>query len=280
MSVLELYHTVNSVCSQKVRIQLKEKALDWTSHPMTLRGDQFSEEYLKLNPNGVVPTLIHDEQPVIESSVILYYLEECFPNVRLMPQDPLARANVRLFNKLIDEYVHNACTVLTFAIAFRSHFQKMNSTDLEDYLSSAPNKTRSEQKRDVIAHGLDSKFCVEAIEHFVKLLQRIEHSACGNDYLAGNEFSLADVAVIPYLIRLDMLRLSPIWGSYNALPRWYERVRSRPAVEHAIIGCMTQSDNAPFEQIEFDSWSHIGRVLKRSGTSISKMSRLATSSHC
>ena len=48
--MLELYHTVNSVCAQKVRVQLAEKALDWKSHLMTLRGDQFEPAYLKLNP--------------------------------------------------------------------------------------------------------------------------------------------------------------------------------------------------------------------------------------
>lgn len=56
--MLELYHTVNSVCAQKVRIQLEEKGLPWTGRLMTLRGDQFDPAYLKLNPNGVVPTLV------------------------------------------------------------------------------------------------------------------------------------------------------------------------------------------------------------------------------
>src|ERR1700759_883603 len=153
--MLELYHTVNSVCAQKVRIQLAEKALDWKSHLMTLRGDQFEAAYLKLNPNGVVPTLIHDGQPVIESSVIIYYLEECFPQPPLMPSEPRSRATVRLFNKLIDEYVHNACTVLTFAIAFRSRLQAMPAADLESYLANAPSQQRSDHKRDVIAYGLD-----------------------------------------------------------------------------------------------------------------------------
>ena len=86
---------------------------------MTLGGDQFDPAYMKLNPNAVVPTLIHDGQPIIESSVILYYLDEAFPERSLMPIGPFARAKTRLFNKLIDEYVHNSCTIITFATAFR-----------------------------------------------------------------------------------------------------------------------------------------------------------------
>ena len=102
-AMLELYHNINSVCAQKVRLALNEKRLECTEHLMTLRGDQFDPAYIKLNPNGVVPTLIHDGQPTIESSIILYYLDEAFPERPLMPTAPLARAKVRLFNKLIDD---------------------------------------------------------------------------------------------------------------------------------------------------------------------------------
>jgi glutathione S-transferase len=58
--VLELYHSINSVCAQKVRIALKERGQEAKDHIMTLRGDQYEPAYLKLNPSGVVPTLIHD----------------------------------------------------------------------------------------------------------------------------------------------------------------------------------------------------------------------------
>ena len=52
--MLELYHNVNSVCAQKVRIALKEKGQEAQEHLLTLRGDQNEPDYLKLNPNGVV----------------------------------------------------------------------------------------------------------------------------------------------------------------------------------------------------------------------------------
>jgi len=58
--MLELYHSVNSVCAQKVRMALAEKGVACQEHLMKLNGDQFEPTYLKLNPNGVVPTLIHD----------------------------------------------------------------------------------------------------------------------------------------------------------------------------------------------------------------------------
>jgi glutathione S-transferase len=110
--VLEHYHNINSVCAQKVRIALSEKGLEVKEHLLTLRGDQHDPAYRKLNPNGVVPTLVHDGKPIIESSLILYYLDDAFPEPPLMPREPLLRHRVRMYNKLVDEYVHNSCMML------------------------------------------------------------------------------------------------------------------------------------------------------------------------
>ena len=74
--MLELYHNINSVCAQKVRIVLKEKGEDAKEHLLTLQGDQNDPAYMKLNPNGLVPKLVHDGQAVLESSLILYYLPD------------------------------------------------------------------------------------------------------------------------------------------------------------------------------------------------------------
>jgi glutathione S-transferase len=74
---LVLYHSPVSTCSQKVRMALAEKELPWTDHVIIFsRGDHLTEEYLALNPNGVVPTLLHDDVPITDSSVINEYLED------------------------------------------------------------------------------------------------------------------------------------------------------------------------------------------------------------
>src|SRR5918912_2564491 len=173
-SMLELYHSINSVCAQKVRVALAEKRLEYREHMMTLRGDQFDPAYMKLNPNAVVPTLVHDGRPVIESSVILYYIDEAFPNPPLMPKDAHQRALVRQFNKLIDEYVHNSCTILTFATAFRPWFAGLTGEEIEARLAKSPSKKRTEYKRDVALHGLDSRYAKDAVAHHEKLLKMMD----------------------------------------------------------------------------------------------------------
>src|SRR5258708_17351166 len=113
-----------------------------------------------------------------------------------MPAPPLARAKVRLFNKLIGDSVHNSCTILTFATAFRPGLLRLSSEEREAGFAKAPSKKRSEYKRDVVARGLDSAFVKEAVEHHEKLLHWIEDAIKTGPYRPGHSYSLAPVAGI------------------------------------------------------------------------------------
>jgi len=256
--VLELYHSVNSVCAQKVRVVLAEKGLEYQEHLMTLRGDQFDDAYMKLNPNAVVPTLVHDGRPVIESSVILYYLDEVFPKPSLMPRDPHQRAAVRQYNKMIDEYVHNSCSILTFATAFRGWLGGLTAEQIDARLAKSPNKKRVEHKRDVALYGLESKFVREALDYHLKLLKTMDAALEHGPWLAGEQFSLADAAVIPYILRLDLLKMGKLFSP--KVEAWYARMRERPSVKKEMLERMTAQDRAPFEKLEPDPWPVIRKL--------------------
>src|SRR3982074_3779971 len=95
-NMLILYHAGPSVCAIKVRLVMNEKRLPCDGKILDLRrGDQFRPEYLKLNPNAVVPTLIHDGRTINESTIIIEYLDEAFPSPTLMSTDPYQRAVAR-----------------------------------------------------------------------------------------------------------------------------------------------------------------------------------------
>jgi glutathione S-transferase len=259
--MLELYHSVNSVCAQKVRVVLAEKGLEYREHLMTLRGDQFDAAYMKLNPNAVVPTIVHDGRPVIESSVILYYLDEAFPAPPLMPRDLHQRASVRQFNKLVDEYVHNSCTILTFATAFRPWFAGLTGEQIEARLAKSPSKQRTEYKRDVALNGLDSRYVRDALGHHQKLLKMMDEALGRGPWLAGEAFSLADAAVIPYILRLDLLKIGKIWDKKPRIGAWYARMRERPSVKKELLDRMTPQDKAPFEKLEPDPWPKVSTIV-------------------
>jgi len=260
--VLEHYHNINSVCAQKVRIALNEKGLEVREHLLTLRGDQHDPAYRKLNPNGVVPTLVHNGKPVIESSLILYFLDDAFPQPPLMPREPLLRHRVRMYNKLVDEDVHNSCMILTFATAFRPNFLKMPREAWLAEINKTPLHRRAEYKRSVIERGLDSEFVGEAIAQHEKLLSWMVDSLQSGHYLAGDAFSNADCAVIPYILRLELLKLAGMWDRYPAIADWWARMRERPSVKTAVIDRMTDMDWAPFRNLAPDPWPKVQSLMK------------------
>ena len=95
--MLELYHNDMSTCAQKVRATLAEKDLAWDGHELNLRtGEQHKPQFLKLNPRSVVPVLVHDGNVIVESNIIMEYVEDAFPDTkRLMPKSAPSKAGVR-----------------------------------------------------------------------------------------------------------------------------------------------------------------------------------------
>src|SRR5690606_5866217 len=109
----------------KVRITLAEKGQAFESRHFILRaGDQHRPEYLKLNPNGVVPTIVHDGRVVYESAVIDEYLDDVFPDPPLRPSDAWERARMRIWVKQLDEGLHAASATISACIAFRYQFME------------------------------------------------------------------------------------------------------------------------------------------------------------
>jgi len=116
-----LYNAPQSTCSQRVRFVLNAKKISFAEIKLDLlAGDQLKPDYLALNPNGVVPTLDHDGAIVIDSSVIIEYLDEVVPTPEsFTPRDPVTRARMRALMRFIDEMPAAAVRVPTFNLAFR-----------------------------------------------------------------------------------------------------------------------------------------------------------------
>jgi glutathione S-transferase len=261
--VLKLYHGTTSVCSLKARLTLAEKGLSWESQLLTLRGDQFDPPYMKLNPNAVVPTLVHDGKVIIESTVIMHYLDDAFPDPPLMMTAPAERADVHMTTKLMDEYVHNSCTVLTFATANRASLLRMSAEELEAELAKSPSRSRADAKREVAKHGLDAPLVAQALHDHEKLLDRIEAAMQAGPYIAGERYSLADIAATPYVWRLDKLRLARMWEHRPGVAAWYRRIRERPSFAAAIENWLSPADVERYANFAPDPWPKVSEILRR-----------------
>ena len=247
--MLYLYHGTTSVCAIKARLALHEKGLQWDGEILDLhRGDQHRAEYLRLNPNGVVPTLVHDGRVIIESTLIIEYLDEVFPDPPLMPSDPYFRAQARLWMKKIDDYLHAACSTVTFAIAFRQGLLKKTPEELEARFKSIPDPAYRERQRLSVMHGIAAPHVAQAVNNYDKYIGEMAVALSRSPYLVGDSYSLADVAATSYINRAEMLAMEGLWvGCRPHVADWLRRIRERPSYDRAITDYFIDADRERFD---------------------------------
>ena len=90
-----------------------------------LKGEQFTPEYLKINPKAVVPTLIHNDIIIPDSTVIIEYLDMLTPETSVHPNDPWERRRMSYWTKAVDEDLHPACGAVTFVCSHRHTVMKI-----------------------------------------------------------------------------------------------------------------------------------------------------------
>jgi glutathione S-transferase len=234
--MLVLYHNGMSLCAQKVRVCLAEKGLEWESRHLVLRAGEHQQSwYRKLNRRAVVPTLVDGDRVIPESNVILEYLDETYRDPGLAPDHPYGRTRMRLWTKQPDEDIHDAsAAVLSFGIAFRHQYMERGELG-QKMLEAVPNVFKRERRRDVIEGGTDSKHFIIAVERMVLLLDEMEEALAAHQWLAGDEYTLADVAFTPYLARLEHLNIIGMIGGRHRLADWYGRCKTRPSFHQAIV---------------------------------------------
>ena len=230
--VLELYHNDMSVCAQKVRVALAEKGIAYIAHALNIRaGETHTPAYRALNPKGVVPTLVVDGVPIVESTIICEYLDDTYPDIPLRPADAMGRAAMRQWTIRPDAGMHKAFGLLSFAVAFR---HQDSSKQMESRSKQNGNGKPSEAIKDlmsVIEHGLDSPAMAMQIGVIAKVVADMAARLDDHDWLAGNSFSLADIAMLPYVCRLRDLNQSWLWAEGSAaasIGTWLDRCYARP----------------------------------------------------
>ncbi len=233
--MIELYHNDMSTCSQKVRLALAEKGLEWTSQHLDLRArDQQQPDYLALNPNAVVPTLVHNGAVIIESTIINEYLDDVFPDPPLHPADPAGKAAVRLWTKQLDDGLHADTGVLSTSIAFRYQKLAKGADEVEALINNVPDPVKRARVRENIYQGSQSEQFRQSVLRFDALLTRMEAALGAGPWLAGNSLTLADIAYTPYLTRLEHLQLAGMWARRPRLAAWYARMTERRSYREAM----------------------------------------------
>lgn len=229
---LNLFHNGMSNCSQRTRVALEEKGLSWTSHHMDIAKDEHAtDHYQSINPNGVVPTLVHDGRTIIESVDIIAYLDEIGHGPALTPDDQALRDELAA-QLAAAGAAQGAVKVLSHEFLFKP-VRKMNEKQLAKL-------RETHGSRDLIAFheefskGFSKQRLDEAVKTFTDAFDRLEEllNGHGGPWLLGQQFTLADIAWIVNVHRLDLMRFD--YGKWPALKAWLGRMQARPSYQNGL----------------------------------------------
>jgi len=256
---LTLYHNDMSVCAQKVRFTLEEKGLSYEDRHLNLRaGDQKDPAYLKLNPNGYVPTLVHDGFVVCESTVICEYIDDAFPTPALKPADAHGRARMRGFTKFIDAAIFPATGIVSMSIAFHHQYHPDVHAKMEAARPGWLANFRNLQK------GVDNPPFPNAIRRLDQMLTDMETalSGHGKPWLTGDMFTLADIGNAPYVTRLDHLKfLAPMVARRPLTAAWYERLKARPGYQQGLAKWFNPKYLPLMEERGTQAWPRVKELI-------------------
>jgi glutathione S-transferase len=200
--------------------------------------EHHSPAYLAINPNGVVPTLLlEDGRALHESGTICEYLDEVHPEPPLRPADPYQRAEMRNWIRHIDERIHNLI-VFNWAHHLQKTAQQWSDEELAEKLKRIPGKARQEAWLRVARRPYTEEERAEARANLTRLLDRMEAALEATGWLAGECYSVADIAAVPFVKRIEE-EIAPGEVSAERHPRvlaWWTNIQARPAFARAKIG--------------------------------------------
>jgi glutathione S-transferase len=236
MAEVVLFHAEPASNSLKVLQAMKEKGVPFESRYIDLkRFKQHEPDYLAINPAGQVPALMHNGRVLTESTVINEYIDEVFEGPPLRPADPFVRGQMRIWTKYVDEVFRPALSFLAWRRVIPSLVEALAPGEFEERLKRIPLREKQE-KWALAARGGFTEREVEIWRFQLSdSIQRLETALDGHDWLAGDVFSLADIAMFAMAYGVPMS--FPEYMSERASPRamaWRERMTGRPGVAAAL----------------------------------------------
>jgi glutathione S-transferase len=261
--MMELYHFGMSTCSQKVRLVFAEKGLEFTSREVNLAaGEQHNPEYVKLNPMHVVPTLVDDGDVLVESSLIIRYLDDLPKTKPMQPSDAKGRYRVSWWLNYVDKKVHPQAPSITFAVGPREAILRQPKELIEASIEGIQDPIERAARRSVIELGIKSPEFVAAVREFRKMTDYAEDQLGKTPWISGADFGLADATVTPYVLRLEEMGMVSLIQARPRLSDWFNRVRARSTYKTAVDNWMIPGLAGMFREQGKALWPEIEKIVQ------------------
>ncbi|MGA7871742.1 MAG: glutathione S-transferase family protein [Candidatus Binatus sp.] len=231
---ITLYDFHGSPCARRVRIVMLEKSLEWETRLVDLtRMEQKRPEYLALNPNGLVPTLVHGARVIYESNVITEYLDAVFPEPRLYPADPWRCARAKMWQAFELSMAKEYRPLMYLRVIGPLDRQRPRDEVMRDVRRSTDDPAHI----DWVSRVCDGTAVSEDEAALLagQLYQRIDHieGELTGDFLLGERFSIADISVYPRVAMYPMVGLALDSTKYPRTTRWMSAMAQRPTFKRS-----------------------------------------------
>ena len=245
--MLELYHAEPGANSLKSMLCLKEKGIDFVSHYLNLAEfEQHDPAFVKLNPNGQVPLLVHDGRPLGESTLINEYIEDLFPDPPLRPSDPYERAQMRVWTKFVDEYFCPALSILGWQRIIKPMVEHLSEEEFEAKVRRIPLKEQQDKWRIAAKQAFPKEQLDDCQRKVEVSIDKIEAALAESEWMAGADYSLADIACFAMMVNMPTF-YSAILNDEKTphCMDWHRRMMARPAVIETLAMSRQKAPAAP-----------------------------------
>jgi glutathione S-transferase len=229
---IHLLNFSNSSCSQKLRIYLNLKNIDWKSHEVNLAtGQNYSNWFLGINPNGLVPVLVDDGDVEIESNDILLYLEKKYPSPKLIHDIDTTKIEKEL---LEEDDLHVDIRNIAYRYMFNGLGKKSSKKldNFEKHELKADSELIKQKNKEIDFYrnygesGITDEAIKGSLTKFDQKYQKFNKQLEESKFLKGDEISILDIAWFIYTYRLYISGF-PFKEKYPNVFRWYGSLFSR-----------------------------------------------------
>ncbi|MBT2133702.1 glutathione S-transferase family protein [Croceibacterium sp. LX-88] len=231
--MLKLYSFGPGANSLKPMLTLFEKGLEYEQHLLNpAKFEHHSDWYKALNPRGQVPALDDDGRIVTESTVICEYLEDAHPTaVKLRPDDPYDRAQMRVWTKWVDEYFCWCVSTIGWHRGVKFMAQQLSDAEFEEHLKKIPIPEQQVKWRRA-REGFPQDLLDEEMRKIGVSVRKLDDHLAHNEWLAGGMFSLADICNFAIANGMELGFAEQVNKQDTPhLVRWIEQINARPKVQ-------------------------------------------------
>ncbi len=233
--MLEVHTWEPNANSGKPLLMLKEKGVEFVYHYIDMtRREQHSPAYLRLNPDGTVPTVIHDGHVLTESSPALEYLDAALEGPALRPRDPHLRWRMRRWIRFVDCHYGPSLAMFGGAGASRA-MPAQDAATIERQVKDIPIPERRRAWRLILSKQVPEEELAESRRRIGAGIRLFERALAEYPYLAGPDYSLADLVAMATVHSMPVMQPEAV--NDREAPRymdWLRRCHARPGIRAAL----------------------------------------------